>query len=123
MNPVKLNLPRTARVVFNALTESPQPSRLTQDLLAIELGDGCYIDVSWHPEFDPTGTYTITVFRGAWEGAETEVETQDISEVIKRVQNLAWFHEGMTWENPPGGMPVSFTSGSISTAFKAYEYA
>ena len=54
-----------AKVVVNSLFDSKEPGFLTQDLLLVELPGKTYIDVSWFPEHDPMGAYTISVLRGA----------------------------------------------------------
>jgi hypothetical protein len=53
-----------AKVVVNSLFDSNEPGFLTQDLLLVELPGKTYIDVSWFPEHDPKGAYTIRLFRG-----------------------------------------------------------
>ena len=53
-----------ANVVVSSLFDSKDPGFLTQDLLLVELPGKTYIDVSWFPEHDPNGAYTISVLRG-----------------------------------------------------------
>src|SRR5437660_8846610 len=57
MSPVELHLPSDARVVFNSLYRAPDPSFLTQDLLAIEIPGDLMIDVVLYLE-----TYTLVAY-------------------------------------------------------------
>jgi len=59
-----LRMAPEAKVVVNSLFDSKEPGFLTQDLLLVELPGKTYIDVSWFPEHDPKGAYTISVLRG-----------------------------------------------------------
>src|SRR5438552_5832543 len=89
MEPVKLELPADATVLFNSLYRSTDPAFLTQDVLAVQLADGSVIDVSWYPEYDPSGAYTITRYQGSWDNQIETVERRDIDQVIRDVQRLA----------------------------------
>jgi hypothetical protein len=53
-----------ANVVVSSLFDSKDAGFLTQDLFLVELPGETYIDVSWFPEHDPKGAYTISVLRG-----------------------------------------------------------
>jgi len=64
-----------ARVVVNSLYDSKDPGFLTQDLMLVELPGGTYIDVSWFPEHDPSGSFVITVFRNRKQVLDSEVRT------------------------------------------------
>ena len=66
MNPLTPNLCMApeAKIIVNSLFDSKEPGFLTQDLLLVELPGKTFIDVSWFPEHDPEGAYTITVLRG-----------------------------------------------------------
>jgi len=76
-----------ARIVVNSLDDSKEPGFLTQDLLLVELPGRTYIDVSWFPEHDPAGAYTVTVFRG--HNQIHDVETKSAYEAVNLVENLA----------------------------------
>jgi hypothetical protein len=70
-----LGMASGARVVVNSLYDSREPGFLTADLLLVELPSKTYIDVSWYPEHDPSGAYTVTVFRGHDQILEAEAKT------------------------------------------------
>ncbi len=89
MNLLTPNLSRVpaARVVVNSLYDCKEAGFLTQDLLLVELPGRTFIDVSWFPEHDPTGSYTVSVFREynqIW-----EVETTSPYEAVSLVERLA----------------------------------
>jgi hypothetical protein len=89
MNPLTPDLshaPGTS-VVVNSLYASKDPGFLTQDLLLVELPGKTYIDVSWFPEHDPSGSYVVTVFRG--NDVLREMETGSAHDAVKLVQELA----------------------------------
>ncbi len=123
MSLVDLKLARSARVIFNSL-HVDRPN-LTPDLLAIALSDGRRIDVSWYPEHDPLGAYTITVFKGSWETKEREIEEKSLGAVVKIVQALAAAYENpirtVSWGGDDHEPPfASFSCGSKELQF---EYA
>jgi hypothetical protein len=123
MEPVKLNLPADARVLFNSLYRSSNPAFLTQDVLAVRLSDGSVIDVSWYPEYDPSGAYTITRYHGSWDNQiEALHQRRDIDQVIRDVQRLAR-HSGVTgvasWSDPGVKIESVMISGSTSAPFDA----
>jgi hypothetical protein len=89
MIPVDVAVPLGAKILFNNLHRTKDPRYLTQDLLAIRLPAGRVLDVSWYPERDPSGAYTVTVFCGSWDQQEHEVETRSIDEVVSTVQSLS----------------------------------
>jgi hypothetical protein len=115
MNLVELKLPKGAKVLFNSLYRASTPSFLTQDLLAVELPNQVVIDVGWYPQFDPLGSYLVSVFRQTWENQLVEpIETRDIDQVVAEVERLAREFAGRRFGSghPPGG-PVP---SSCSTA-------
>ena len=65
MNLLVPNLGSSSKLVYSALYDCQDPGVLTQDLLLVELPGKLYIDVSWFPEHDPSGWYTVSVFHGA----------------------------------------------------------
>ena len=77
-----------ARLVVSSLFDSKEPGLLTQDLLLVELPGKTYVDVSWFPEHDPAGAYTVTVFRG--HNQIHDVETKSAYEAVSLVENLAY---------------------------------
>jgi hypothetical protein len=121
MEPVNLTLPSGARVLFNSLYQSNDPDLLTQSILAVKLADGSVIDVSWFPEYDPAGAYTITWFQGSWDNQKEVIESPDIDRVVREVQRMAR-QTGVTgqasWSDEIRiGSP--FTSASTSTTHLA----
>jgi hypothetical protein len=117
MEPVKLNLPADARVLFNSLYRSTDPAFLTQDVLAVRLADGSVIDVSWYPEHNPSGAYTITQYQGSWDNQTEVIERRDVDQVVRDVQRLAR-QTGVTAEafwSSDVRIGSMFTSGSTST--------
>jgi hypothetical protein len=68
-----------ARVVVNSLYDTMNLGFLTEDLMLIELPDKTYIDVSWFPEHDPSGSFVITVFRDRKEIHQTETNDPHIA--------------------------------------------
>jgi hypothetical protein len=89
MGRIDLNLPNEAQLLFNHLNADMRASDLTSDLVGIKLPDGYLIDVSWYPENDPNGQYTITVFMNDWQNKKFEHETADIREVKSIVEKMA----------------------------------
>src|SRR6478752_5616718 len=89
MNPISPNLSQApgARVVVNSLYDSQEPGFLTQDLLLVELPGRTFIDVSWFPEHDPSGSYCVSVFRGPDQLAEAEAKSA--SDAVSLVEELA----------------------------------
>ncbi|MGP0068628.1 MAG: hypothetical protein ACLQGP_34135 [Isosphaeraceae bacterium] len=82
-----LSMATGARVVVNSLYDSKEPGFLTQDLMLIELPNKTYIDVSWFPEHDPLGAYSVTVFRSHKQIIESEAKTA--YEAVNIVERLA----------------------------------
>ncbi len=117
---VQLKLPREARVIFNSLHRSKHPARLTQDLLGVALSDGKVIDVSWHPEYDPDGAYTITVFSGAWDRIHSQFETKDIDAVIEQVESFAKAGPIYTWRDDPETIHVEAMTNMTAAARFSY---
>jgi hypothetical protein len=76
-----------ALVVLNSLFDTKDPRVLTQDLMLVQLPNHTYIDVSWFPEHDPNGAYTVSVIR---DGEQIhEVEVKDAWYVLSTVESLA----------------------------------
>jgi hypothetical protein len=119
MEPIKLNLPADARVLFNSLYRSTGPAFLTQSVLAVRLADGSVIDVSWYPEYGPSGAYTITRYQGSWDNQKEVIETRDTDQVIREVQRLARLTGVMaeaSW-SPEVKIERVYTSGSTSATY------
>jgi hypothetical protein len=89
MKPLTLNLLNApgAMVVVNSLYDSKDPGFLVQDLVLVELPGMTYIDVSWFPEHDPSGAYTVSVFRGHEQIAE--LETREPFDAVRIVEKWA----------------------------------
>jgi hypothetical protein len=77
-----------AKVVFNSLYDSKDPGCLTQDLLLVTLPTKMFVDVSWFPEHDPSGTYVVSVFRGGQQ--IREVDAKSAFDAVKLVGQLAY---------------------------------
>jgi hypothetical protein len=86
MEPVALNIPSAAEIVFNNLYRTNDPTLLTADLLGVALPGEMFIDVSWHPERDASGEYTVTVYHKLWDHIEKEFETTFIDQVLLAVE-------------------------------------
>jgi hypothetical protein len=86
---VELKLPRGADILFNNLYRDPTPLYMRDELLAIRLPGGRVIDVDWHPDFDPQGSYIVSVFSNDDEKAEYEYESSNIEDVIETVEAKA----------------------------------
>lgn len=90
MNPIPLpGLPHGSEILFNALYPSKEPDHLVQDLLAVKLAGGEVIDVSWHPEHDPTGRFYVTVLDRECRVELKKIEADDPHEAANGVQRLA----------------------------------
>jgi hypothetical protein len=76
-----------ARVVVNSLYHCKDAGFLTQDLLLVELPGKTFIDVSWFPEHDPSGAYSITVFRDR--NQIVEAGANSAQEAVSIVERLA----------------------------------
>ena len=89
MNPIIPEFAVPVAGVSSFLYRSPNPDYLGQDQLTVALHNGYYVDVSWHPEHDPTGAYIIRVF---FEFADNEqinpIQIRDLDEMISKVQSL-----------------------------------
>lgn len=89
MNPVSLQLPPDAKV-FNSLFANANLEDMTQDLLAVALPTGFFVDVGWFPEHDPSGSYCIRVFWQEWSAQQIPIiETKNLDEVVQTVERLA----------------------------------
>ena len=75
MNLLTPSLSEGTKLVYSALYDSQEPGFLAQDLLLAELASGLYIDVSWFPEHDPSGEYTVSVFRAHEQLYNVEVKS------------------------------------------------
>ena len=94
MEPIEISLPPQAKLLFNHLYPTDDTLFLTSDVLSVALPNNLAIDVSWYPEGEPSGAYTITVYRRPWDEAnfEYQVETQSIAHVVMVVQELASYY-------------------------------
>jgi hypothetical protein len=89
MNPIELDLPDSARVLFNSLYETTNAQHLTQDLLAVLVPRNRVIDVGWEPEFDANGHYVVSVFERPLRQVEYSRSTKSLEEVKALVEELA----------------------------------
>lgn len=74
--------------------EFPKPHgdwlNFSDDLFQATAIDGSIIDVGWHPEYDPKGTFVITlVHNRKWNKLNRVIHTRNPNEVIKIVQDWA----------------------------------
>lgn len=113
MGPVTLNLSPEARLLFNHLRIPMTQADLDDDLVCVVLPNGRRIDVSWSPPHDPTGEYTITVYRDSWENKELEFTTDEIGEIKKIVEYLAQPQQPVTFFGGPASCQNA-TSGSTA---------
>jgi hypothetical protein len=89
MNPIKPQVPDGSRV-YSSLFRAMDPDLLTQDMLAISLPSGFYIDVGWFPEHDPAGHYVVRVFYQYWNAQQIPpIRVKTIDEVLQLVESLA----------------------------------
>jgi hypothetical protein len=89
MMPIKPRVPEGARV-YSVLYRTADPEYLTQDVLAVSLPTGFYIDVGWFPEHDPEGCYLIRVFYEYWDAQQIlPVQVKTVDEVVQVVESLA----------------------------------
>ncbi len=89
MNAIKPRVPAGAKV-YSFLYRTTDPEYLTQDILAVTLPNGFYVDVGWFPEHDPTGRYVIRVFYQYWDAQYiSPVEVATVDEVVLTVERLA----------------------------------
>ena len=100
MNPIDLKLSELGLnqvVVKGQLYHTYDPADLDQDILEIDLPNGISIDVGWHPESDPGGSFRIVVFRNFWPNQLRDpIRTQNVSEVVEAVRRLAVEYSGST---------------------------
>ena len=93
MKQIKLNLPKLKLgqiKVTGQLWDTQDPVYLDQDILDIKLPNGNSIDVGWHPESDPNGSFRIVVYRDYWSNQLTDpITTKDAFEVPQIVYQLA----------------------------------
>jgi hypothetical protein len=88
MIPVKPRVPEGARV-YSFLYRTTEPEYLTQDVLAVSLPSGFYIDVGWFPEHAPTGHYVIRVFYQYWNDQKINpIRVKTVDDVVQVVESL-----------------------------------
>jgi hypothetical protein len=87
MSPLVPNLSSGAKLVFSAFYDCQDPAFLVPDLLLVQLAGGTCINVSWFPEFEPSGAYYVNVFCGHEE--IRKVDTKNATEAIRIVERLA----------------------------------
>ena len=89
MTPIKPWVPEGAKV-YSFLYRTTDPEYLTQDVLAVSLPSGFYIDVGWFPEHDPEGCYVIRVFYQYWDDQKIPpIEVKTVDDVVREVEILA----------------------------------
>lgn len=89
MNLIRPRVPDGSRV-YSFLYRTKNIEYLTQDVLAVSLPSGFYIDVGWFPEHDPDGCYVIRVFYQYWDAQHIRpVKVKTVDEVVQAVELLA----------------------------------
>jgi hypothetical protein len=102
MSPVELSVPG-GEVLHNSLYEDQNPSYLVQDILAVKLQDGTLVDVSWYPQFDPDGAYTVAHYDTACETKLEEMTTRCVAAVVEEIQRVA--RQSSDWANGSASGP------------------
>lgn len=75
--------------VKGQLYATHDPIYLVQDILEIDLVNGISIDVGWHPESDPNGSFRIVVFQDFWRNQLRDpIRTTELFEVVDKVRSL-----------------------------------
>ncbi len=89
MNAIKPRVPDGSKV-YSFLYRTTDPEYLTQDVLAISLPSGFYIDVGWFPEHDLKGEYVIRVFFRQWENEQiAPIRVRTVDDLVPAVELLA----------------------------------
>src|SRR6266511_2241031 len=89
MEAIALHLPAGIEV-RGELLDSMDPECLLQDILVVKLPSGLVIDVGWHPECDPHGSFRIVIFRDYWiNQLESPVKATDPRTAALAVEKLA----------------------------------
>lgn len=92
MTPIALCFPRgsKAKVIFNSLYAEQDDAHRTEDVALIDLGNKVFIDVGWHPDRDPDGSYRINVYRERWDQQlRRPIRTKDPHRVAEQIRKLA----------------------------------
>jgi len=76
-----------ARVVYSGLYNNLDLSLLSEDLLAVELPGGFWVDLGWTPEHNPIGAFGILVYYSQEIVYETSCKTP--KEAIRLVEELS----------------------------------
>src|SRR4051812_45148827 len=89
MKTVPLRVPG-AQVTGYTVEDYANVEDLTQDIVQIVLANGLTIDVGWHPEHDPSGSFVVRVFEGDWENRkyETTQATRSGEKLARLVEEL-----------------------------------
>lgn len=88
MTPVELSI-AGAEIIYNSLYDDQDPAFLTQDIAAIKLRDGTFIDVGWYPQFDPGGAYTISHHSADFREKFHEMRTRRVIRVVEAVRLMS----------------------------------
>lgn len=116
MSPISIEIPSGARIT-NQLFPTSNSDYLTQDLVTIALPNGCFVDVGWYPEHDPTGEYFVRVFYEYWDAQLREPfctrdprEAAALAEELARVYSRQTIPAGATTVEPEPGASKSQSS-------------
>jgi len=90
MKPVDIRLPPGAEVA-NYIYAQMDLEDLTQDLVAVRLPNGYFVDAGWYPEHDPNGRYVVRVFLETWDrqALDKPFTTRETKEAVRAIENLA----------------------------------
>jgi hypothetical protein len=124
-------LPYGAKILFNSLHDTKQPSYLTDDLFAAELPGGVFVDVGWFPECDPNGSYEVCVYKASFENQlSPPFETKDVRDASAAVERFAniygreitavVFYGGSVLSPRPTDSDSGFDLGSTSSRNKEF---
>lgn len=88
MDPVDFGV-SGVEIIFNDLYEDAPIELLMQDLAAIKLADGTFVDIGWYPQFDPAGCYRVSRHDREWGEELGYCVARDIRDVIEAVRRFA----------------------------------
>ena len=67
---------------------------LDEDLLQLELPDGCVLDVGWYPSCDPSGRYVLQIVKDRnWQEPVEKIETTSLREIWHELENILRYRQ------------------------------
>jgi hypothetical protein len=89
MSLFQFSTPKNTKILFNQFHDDQIREHLSEDLLAIELPNGVFIDVGWYPARTKTGSYLVAVYQGEWENPlEPAYRTKDANDAARVVREM-----------------------------------